>query len=158
MLLAVISDSHLGAPTSWLESVYARHLARADALLHCGDVTGRSTWSFFLQHPNFHACLGNCDWDLGDALAPVVRFDLAGLSVAAMHGFGNRSGVGARAAEALGSQAGLVCFGHTHQRHFSAHPGFFLLNPGSLGEGSLALVEIEPGQEPVCAFIDVDLS
>ncbi|HBE95427.1 MAG TPA: YfcE family phosphodiesterase [Desulfovibrio sp.] len=157
MLLAVISDSHLGAPSPWLESVYARHLARADALLHCGDITGRATWSFFLQHPNFHACLGNCDWDLGAELSPVVRFDLGDLSVAAMHGFGNRSGVGARAAEALGPHAGLVCFGHTHQRHFSTHAGFHLLNPGSLGEGSLALVRIEPGQALDCTFVDVEL-
>jgi predicted phosphodiesterase len=38
MRLAVISDSHLSIPDDHFERVYDRHLAGADALLHCGDM------------------------------------------------------------------------------------------------------------------------
>ncbi|MCM0754688.1 YfcE family phosphodiesterase [Desulfovibrio aminophilus] len=155
MLLAVISDSHLGAPTPWLESVYARHLAGADALVHCGDITAESVWAFFLQHPNFHACLGNCDWTLGSLLQPVARLSLGGLNIAVTHGFGPRPDVPRRVARALGPEADLVCFGHTHARYFSDEHGALLVNPGSLAEGSLALLTLESGQRPACRFVDI---
>lgn len=156
MLLAVVSDSHLGAPASWLERVYARHLAGADLLLHCGDVTGRSTWAYFLQHPNFHAARGNCDWDLAEELAPLVRLDVEGFRLALTHGFGDRPGVARRLARELAPLADIVCFGHTHRRHFAEDNGLVLLNPGSLAEGSLALLELAPGRAPSCTFVDVD--
>jgi len=61
MRLAVISDTHLDQPSAWFERVYTRHLASADALIHCGDITGASLLHYLMQHKNFYAVAGNMD-------------------------------------------------------------------------------------------------
>ena len=44
----------------------------------------------------------------------------------------------------------VICFGHTHRYTWLRHGTTWLLNPGCLqeGEGSLALLTLEPGKEP----------
>ena len=86
MRLAVLSDTHLSEPTPWFAAVYARHLAGADMVLHCGDTTGVSLWSFLLQHPRFEAVAGNSDsYDLAAELPPLLERDLCGLRLAVTH-------------------------------------------------------------------------
>lgn len=148
MLLAVISDTHMDRPAPRLEAAWERHLESADALLHCGDITGFATWQYLCQHPAFHAARGNCDLDarLDGELESVVRLELGGLAVGLTHGWGPRSQVPERVARELGPDCDLVCYGHTHAPFHGRVEGHLLLNPGSLGEqGSLALVEIGPG-------------
>jgi len=45
MQIAVISDTHMDAPPHWLDAVYAKWLAPADHLVHCGDITTFTAWS-----------------------------------------------------------------------------------------------------------------
>lgn len=157
MQVAVISDTHLARPEPWFERVYEQHLAGADVLIHCGDITGHSVWSYLMQHPRFHCVLGNCDWEpaLASQLEPRITLSLEGFTVGACHGWGSRSGVPERVAEAFGTEYDLVCYGHTHARDWSTTGGVQLLNPGSLGESrSLALVTLQAGQTPHCRFIE----
>lgn len=157
MILAVISDTHLSHPAPWLERVYEKHLASADVVIHCGDVTGYPVWSYLMQHPRFYCVQGNCDWEpqLASELEPRLSIELEGFSVGACHGWGSRSGVPARVAEAFGTEYDLVCYGHTHARDWSVVQGVQLLNPGSLGEfRSLALVTLERGRPLDCRFVD----
>jgi len=156
MLIAVISDSHMGTPPSWLDDVYARWLAPADFLIHCGDITSVSAWSYFMQHPNFLCVRGNCDWDpsLAD-LKPALTAQVGPLTVGVTHGWGPRSQVPVKVAEAFGPDYDLVCYGHTHARDWSVIGGVRLVNPGSLGEsGSLALVTVADGGDLRCEFVD----
>ncbi|MGE4292742.1 MAG: metallophosphoesterase family protein [Desulfovibrio sp.] len=158
--IAVISDTHMNQPPGWFLRVYEEYLAPADAVLHCGDITGPATYHELCQHPEFHAVLGNCDWDpqLGQTLKPLLQLDLFGLRIGMAHGWGSRSSVPARVAEAFGNAFDLICFGHTHQQYWSKEYGPRLLNPGSLGEyGSLALVTVQPGKEPACRFVEVSM-
>lgn len=155
MQIAVISDTHMGNPPAWLDQVYATWLEPADALIHCGDITSVATWSYFMQHDNFICVRGNCDWDpqLVDELAPMITTTLGPLTVGATHGWGPRSQVPVKVAQAFGPEYDLVCYGHTHNRDWSVIEGVQLLNPGSLGEsGSLALVTAK-GKDLSCEFI-----
>jgi len=157
MLIAVISDSHMGRPPVWLDAAYAKWLAPADHLVHCGDITSPATWSYFLQHPSFHCVRGNCDHDrqLVDELEPMLTASLGPLTVGVTHGWGPRSQVGLAAARAFGPGFDLVCYGHTHIRDWAVLDGVRVCNPGSLGEGSLALVDVDERGGMACRFIDI---
>ena len=157
MQIAVISDTHMGTPPSWLEAVYARWLGPADALVHCGDITSFATWSYFMQHDNFLCVRGNCDWEpqLADQLEPMLSTRLGPLRLGVTHGWGPRSQVPVKVAQAFGPGYDLVCYGHTHARVWSVINGVQLLNPGSLGEsGSLALVHVDDDGSLRCEFVD----
>lgn len=170
MLIAVISDTHMNQPSGWFLSLYDQHLAGADVLVHCGDVTGPAVWHHLMQHPNLICAKGNCDWD--SALANELdefaygrfespQFDLPeghDFSLAACHGWGSRSGVPVRVAQHFGMDWDLICFGHTHARYFSDEHGPLMLNPGSLGEsGSWALVTVGADSTLSCEFHTVQL-
>ncbi len=153
MKIAVLSDTHFPAPSDWLRAVYDRHLADADVLLHCGDATGCALWSFFGQHPRFHAVAGNSDeWRLAEELPSRLILDLDGLRVGLVHGWGDRSTLAERVVEDFGPGVDLVCFGHLHQFSWRRRGGAWALNPGSLREKgedcSLAVVHYQPGDEP----------
>ncbi len=150
MLIAVISDTHISEPSPRLESVYAGHLAGADAVLHCGDITGRSTWSFLCQHPNFSAVAGNMDdWELASRLPPRLTVSLDGLTVGLVHGNGLSGRPLSRAlAESFGPGYDLICFGHTHTPEHVAYGSTHLVNPGALASHertpTLALIRTSP--------------
>jgi len=149
MLAAIISDTHLYEVTPWLERAYDRHLAGADMLIHCGDVTGMPVWSFFMGHPDFHGVCGNMDeWSLRPELPDRLSLMVEGLRVGACHGWGPRPGLSARIAEAYGEDYDLFFFGHSHAQEDSRHGGVRMVNPGSFQEGSgkYALAEIEGGR------------
>lgn len=157
MRLAVISDTHCSNAPAWLDHVYRTWLEPADFLFHCGDITSFDTWSYLLQHPNFHAVRGNCDWDPGlvDALEPMISVDVEGLTVGLTHGWGPRPQVADKVAQAFGTGYDLVCYGHTHARDWSMNQGVRLCNPGSLGEtGSLAIITVHPNRSMDCEFVD----
>ena len=145
MRLAVLSDTHLAAPSSWFEAVYANVLAGADLVLHCGDATGFSLWSFLMQHPNFVAVAGNSDsYDLAASLPQKVDLPLPGARVAAVHGWGPRPGLSARIAEALAGRFDVIFFGHSHAAEDTTYGDTRLINPGALTPGgSLALVDFD---------------
>lgn len=157
MQIAVISDTHMGDPPQWLDRVYAKWLEPADYLVHCGDITSPATWSFFMQHRRLLCVRGNCDWDpvLNRELEPMLTAQVGPLTVGVTHGWGPRSQVPFKVAQAFGPEYDLVCYGHTHKRDWSIIDGVQVLNPGSLGEsGSLALVDVAEDGAMDCRFID----
>lgn len=159
MRLAVISDSHSNGPDERLCALYEEYLAPVDVLLHCGDMTGASLYHYLSRHPRFLCVRGNCDHFLLDHDLPQTlsrALDLPGggaLTVGMAHGWGERGTVWQRVAETFPGHD-LVCFGHTHRRHWAQHKGSWLLNPGSFAEGSLALLDVAEGRAPVCTFVD----
>lgn len=166
MNIAVISDTHMNQPPGWFLRFYDDHLARADVLVHCGDITGAAVLHHLMQHPAFFCARGNCDWDpvFNSELDDFVKVQFSGVqvhgedntpgfSLAACHGWGPRSTVPQNVAEHFGIGWDLVCFGHTHSRYFSDEFGPLMLNPGSLGEfGSWALVTVHQNSAPTCEF------
>lgn len=148
MRVAVISDSHLNAPSPWFEAVYATHLAPADRIFHCGDHTGYALWSSLLQHPGFESVAGNSDrYDLVAELPPLLERDICGLRVAVLHGWGTREGLPLRIAQAMAGRYDLILFGHSHTATDVHFGDTRLINPGALAPGgSLALLSFTQDQ------------
>ena len=144
MLVAVISDTHLRAPSPWFEGVYEQHLAGADRLFHCGDHTGHSLWAYLLQHPGFEAVAGNSDaYELGTALPALLERDIEGHRLAVTHGWGPRPGLAKRLGQAFEDRYDLILFGHSHAAEDTTLGTTRLINPGSCSPGgSLALIDI----------------
>lgn len=161
MRLAVLSDSHITAPDARFERICATWLTDADLLLHCGDMVGVSLYHALSRHPRFFAVRGNCDhFQLDHDLPATLSLELplaSGRSfrIGMAHGWGERSTVWQRVVELFPGHD-LVCYGHTHRRDWSSRGGAQLLNPGSLSEGSLALVDLADDGSMSCRFVDVD--
>lgn len=148
MLLTLISDTHAAGAGPWMQEVYERWMAPADLLLHMGDTTGRGLWSFFMQHPGFHAVAGNMDdWALASELPRTLSLAEGGLTIGMAHGFGYSGRPLWRAvAEGFGPDYDLVCFGHTHEPAWELIGSTRVVNPGSLRE---------TGAQPTLAQISV---
>lgn len=148
MLIAVISDTHASEPTPWMRAVYDNYLAPADLLLHTGDMTGISLWSFFMQHPGFHAVAGNmCGWTLAQELQPSLSLSEGGVTIGMAHGngFAGRP-LWQAVAQSFGTEYDLVCFGHTHEPAWEQLGHTRVVNPGSLRE---------TGKQPTLAYVRV---
>lgn len=148
LTIAVLSDTHLDAPSEWLATLYERYLAPADLVLHCGDVTGWRTLHFLDAHPRFRAVAGNMDSHLHLAGLPgKLELEFGGLRIGVTHGWGFGHELSKQVAAAFPG-FDLVCFGHTHVYECARHGATTALNPGSCcsprGEGgpSIALVRI----------------
>jgi len=160
MRLAVISDTHLSGPDERFNALYDLHMASADVLVHCGDMIGAPLYHFLCRHPQFLCVRGNCDHFSVDHEVPQTlsrTLPLPGgtaLSIGMAHGWGERGTVWQRVAELFPGHD-LVCFGHTHRRHFAEHQGARILNPGSVAEGSMALLDVADDGGMDCLFIDL---
>ncbi len=152
MRIAVLSDTHLSRPDSWLQDLYDRHLAAADVLLHCGDFTGIAVLETLRIHPRFYGVCGNCDgWDTASELPEALVVDLEGLRVALIHGYGFQRPLGKSLAKVFSGRAELVCYGHTHVFADEEYDGVRALNPGSArhsrqGPCSIAVIQYTPEQ------------
>jgi hypothetical protein len=151
MKLLVMSDSH---DNIWKLEVAAEHLARADVVLHCGDICSpfmvRRLGELTGAKP-VRVIWGNNDGDtyligrvasgfpnvvLDGALA---QFEIGGLMVAANHYPEIARGL------AKSGVYGLVCYGHDHILHEERVGECLLLNPGELmgmkGRSTMAMIE-----------------
>ncbi|SNR96291.1 hypothetical protein SAMN04488503_2064 [Humidesulfovibrio mexicanus] len=160
MRLAVISDTHLSGPDEAFQTLYDAHLAPATFLLHCGDMVGASVYHYLCRHPRFLCVRGNCDhFELDHDLPLTLSRELeipggGSLALGMAHGWGQRDSVWRRVFDALPGHR-LLCYGHTHRRHWEQHQGVWLLNPGSVAEGSMALVDVAQDGTLDCTFVDL---
>jgi putative phosphoesterase len=148
LTIAVLSDTHLDAPSEWFATLYERYLAGADLVLHCGDVTGWQTLHFLDAHPRFRAVAGNMDTHLHLAGLPgKLELEFGGLRIGVTHGWGGGRELSKQVAAAFPG-FDLVCFGHTHVYERAQYGATTALNPGSCcaprggGGPSIALVKI----------------
>ena len=146
MRLAVLSDTHLVEPTEPFKRFFDEHVAPADAVVHCGDISGKPLLDFFLaSHPLVYAVAGNmCQWPIGRELPPTLSLNLAGRRVGVTHGWGEKASLPVRVYEAFGPDYDILFFGHTHRPDKVVMGKTLLVNPGSLS-----------GQEPSMAFVDL---
>jgi len=160
MRLAVISDTHLSGPDGRFSALYDRYLQPSDAVLHCGDIVGADVYHFLCRHPRFFCVRGNCDHfvldhDLPQSLSRALPLPGGGeLRFGMAHGWGERSTVWRRVFD-LFHDVGLVCYGHTHRRDWREHEGTRVLNPGSVAEGSMALLDVADDGGMDCQFLDL---
>jgi putative phosphoesterase len=108
----VMADTHLGpGQADRLLTRLGDRLARADAIVHAGDVTDVSVLEALAAAAPLHAVLGNNDHGL--VLPERFEVRIAGCTVAAVHDSGPSTGRTARLRRWF-PRADVVLFGHSH--------------------------------------------
>jgi uncharacterized protein len=130
--IAIVSDTHMPRGGRRLPEECVARLARADLILHAGDLVLRSFLDELLAlGPPVAAVHGNMDEPELQVKLPGERIVEAGeVRIGMLHDPGPPEGRAARlAARFAGCDA--VVFGHTHEPRAERHAGVWLLNPGS---------------------------
>jgi putative phosphoesterase len=132
MRVVVLADTHLRAGSRrGLPARAQAELARADVVLHAGDIIDGAVLEELRALAPTYAVLGNNDHDLVGVLAERLELTLAGVAVAMVHDSGPRKGREARLHRTFPA-ADLVVFGHSHiPWNAPGLDGQWLLNPGS---------------------------
>lgn len=108
--------------------------ARADHVLHAGDVVTGDLLERLAAHAPVHAVLGNNDGSLVGSLPERLELELAGVQVAMVHDSGAAKGRERRLHRWF-PEADLVVFGHSHlPLDVVGEEGQRLFNPGSCTE------------------------
>jgi putative phosphoesterase len=127
----VLSDSHLARGLEGLDARVLDAVARADVVLHAGDVTSRQALAEFGALAETYAVLGNNDHDLQELLPESRLLEFGGVRIAMVHDSGTRAGR-ARRLHRRFPEAKVVVFGHSHVPVNEIGEGEQLLfNPGS---------------------------
>lgn len=92
----------------------------------------------------FHKVKGNCDLYSDLPLEKAVT--LEGYKILFTHGhsymvkYGNTSMISA----AHSAKADICLYGHTHVPYTSYDDGLYIMNPGSIGQGSYGIIDLTP--------------
>lgn len=160
MRVVVISDTHMPRSGRTFPTELVSALGEADLVLHLGDVTQESVLDELRQWAPVRAVHGNNDSpELRRRLPLEERFDLAGHSVAMLHGHvGGRT---AREAAMTLSDTEVVLFGHSHRASNARIGPTLYLNPGSptdprwSGTRSFAVLDITTTVDAVIVPITI---
>lgn len=153
MRVVVVADTH--GPRRWkgCPARVADHLARADVILHAGDVCVPSVLDELAAFAPVHVVAGNNDGpDVVAWGAPeTLQLSLGGLAVAMIHDSGPKDGRAARMRRRF-PDADLVVFGHSHIPMDLTEAGVRIFNPGSPTDrrrqphGTIGELDIEDGR------------
>lgn len=145
MKVLVFSDSH-GNETNMITAIEQE---TPDMVLHLGDCwedVQELRWIY--PELAIEQVPGNCDDVPLEELERVIQ--VAGYRLAFCHGHSRGVKRDQRGITYLGEETGadLVLYGHTHQRHCEKCGRFYLMNPGSVGMGSVSygVLYLEEGQ------------
>ncbi len=135
--VVVLADTHLrdvgsgGRPGRWLPSRVIGALAKADVILHAGDVVDPGVLDRLRDFAPVHAVLGNNDTALEATLVASAVVDLGGVRIGMVHDSGRAAGRPNRLRRMF-PDCQLVVFGHSHVPVDSPGvDGQMLFNPGS---------------------------
>ena len=152
MLIAIMSDTHLPAGRRELPAACVEHVAKADALLHAGDVmTEEALADIEAIGTPVLAVHGNVDSpELRERLPAERTVEADGARVAMVHDAGPARGRLARLHRRF-PDADAVVFGHSHLPLHEEEGGFQIFNPGSPTERrrapahTMGLAHVEDG-------------
>src|SRR5436190_11861317 len=151
MRIAVIADTHMPRGSRVLSPACLEVLARADLILHAGDLTAAPVLEMLRGFAPVQAVYGNMDdAELRAALPEQLVVEAGGARIGMLHIPGPAAGRPARlVAKFPGCDA--VVYGHTHRPEVTRHDGVWVLNPGSPTERrrapnrSMLMLEIASG-------------
>ena len=127
----MLSDSHLTKGIDGVAPEVLTAVARADVVLHAGDITSRQALAELEAMAETYAVLGNNDRDLSELLPESRLLELDGVRIAMVHDSGTRAGRPRRLHRRF-PDADLVVFGHSHVPVDEVgEDGQLLFNPGS---------------------------
>lgn len=131
----VLSDTHIrDGGRRRLPLAVRRAAARADLIIHAGDLLDAGVLADLGDYAPVHAVLGNNDHDLVGELPTQLMLELGGVSVGVVHDSGPCAGR-ARRLNRMFPEAAVVIFGHSHLPSCAAGlASQWLFNPGSCTE------------------------
>jgi putative phosphoesterase len=129
--VVVLSDSHLPRGLEGVQAQVLDAVARADVVLHAGDITSPQALAELEAMAETYAVLGNNDHGLHGILPESRLLELGGVQIAMIHDSGARTGRPRRLHRRF-PDADLVVFGHSHVpvNEVGEHEQL-LFNPGS---------------------------
>jgi hypothetical protein len=160
MRVAVLSDTHIrSAGNRRLPEAVYRPLARAEVMLHPGDIMVPEVLEDLERFAPVHAVLGNND--IGMTLPERLTVRIDGVTVSMVHDAGSATGRESRMKRWF-PDAGLVVYGHSHIPMIVRGHGQTLLNPGSPTDKrrqphfTMATVTLRDGRVERPAIVTVD--
>lgn len=162
MRIAVLSDTHMQDANEWFDAVYTRYLEPADAVLHCGDITGAPMLYYLIRHPHFYGVAGNMDRTGPTSDLPMLReMIIENIRIGITHGAHIHSPIAENLPQAFTTEQHLICFGHTHKYLDTTVGNTRILNPGSVtsprgGVRSLAIVHAEDSKITEIEKVDLE--
>ena len=127
----MLSDSHLVKGIDGVGAEVLAAVARADVVLHAGDITSAQALAELEAMAETYAVLGNNDRDLRELLPESRLLELDGVRIAMVHDSGTRAGRPRRLHRRF-PDAEVVVFGHSHVPVDEVgENGQLLFNPGS---------------------------
>ena len=132
VLVAVLADTHLPRGSRQLPETCVMRLARADLILHAGDLVSLA----FLDElatlgPPVQVVAGNMDEPALKRMLPSERVvQAAGTRIGMIHSGGRAVDREARLVQRFPDCAAIV-YGHTHLPQVERWHGVWILNPGS---------------------------
>ena len=159
----VTSDTHLRSGAK-LPNALLELAARADRILHAGDVTDPDVLDVLSTFAPVDVVRGNCDgFDLFDRAPEWSVIDIAGVRVGMVHDAGSSAGRHARLRERFGPDIGVAVYGHSHLPELErVADGLLVINPGSPTQRrrapfhSAVWLRIEDGAVRDAELIDLD--
>ena len=144
----VISDSHNAAGMIEDAVEYIKN-NRFDYIVHLGDVRKDAEWIEEDTGREVIGVAGNCDYFSLDPREAV--FMVEEVRMLAVHGdkYGVKSGYDRLSYYAEERACQVALFGHTHQAFAGNVGNALLINPGTLINGSAAIVTVEGGKVSV---------
>jgi putative phosphoesterase len=152
--VGVVSDTHIPDRVSALhpDLLSALRSAGVQVILHAGDISRKPVLDQLREIAPVHAVQGNRDWFMGPEIPLVNLLELAGVSIALMHGHGGwvhylvdkiaYMRVGYRFERYLpllqraAQGAQVIVYGHTHHSKCAWVDGQLVFNPGSASFGA----------------------
>ncbi len=130
MKIGVISDTHLDAPTPFLERVVDKYFKDVDLILHAGDICAVEVLDVF-RGKKMYAVAGNNDGpDIERRFPTNELINVKGFKIGLTHGFGFPIGVEKRVAT-LFEDIDCLVFGHSHWPVNHRREGILFFNPGT---------------------------
>ena len=146
MKLLVFSDSHRS-----LQGMRdAVELERPDYVIHLGDLE-EDARLLSMEYPTLALASvpGNCDGFVFSPLQKLVTYEDVRILMSHGHIWHVKSGYGAAIAAARKCDAHVLLFGHTHVPYCQQEDGLWVLNPGSIRDGSYGILTVH-GQTAAC--------
>lgn len=133
MEILIISDTHTDTIEK-LPNVIIDKIKSADALIHCGDITGVTLLKQLSRlNSVFYPVKGNLDPYIPEVLPEKRHLIFEGVKVGVTHGSGSPFGLEMRLFYSFHDED-IIVYGHTHSPFAEEINGKFFLNPGSLVE------------------------
>lgn len=131
MKILIISDTHTDSIEK-LPNWIIHQIKSADALIHCGDITGVTLLKQLSElNSVFYPVKGNLDPYMPGILPEKRSLIFEGVKVGVTHGSGSPFGLEMRLFYTF-HEEDIIVYGHTHSPFAGEIDGKFFVNPGSL--------------------------